>query len=515
VKTNQPFRIGIVVVAYNAAATLAHVLDRIPDDLRKRVEVVLVCDDHSVDGTYEVGQAYQRKAPELPVEVIRRPRNLGYGGNQKASYRWAIEYGLDIVVLLHGDGQYAPECMGDLLAPLETGECDAVFGSRMLDRGSARRGGMPFYKFIGNRILTGVENRIVGLSLSEWHSGYRAYSINALRAIPFESNSDGFNFDTQIIIQLCEANQRIIEVPISTYYGDEICYVNGMHYAVDVVTDVLRYKANKVGFGTGNLAFASRAYDLKVGDNTSHVRILESLTEEPRSKVLDLGCSDGKLSAQFRELGHHVTGIDIEVLEGVEDAVDRFITADLDAGIPENAGTGYDVVVAGDVLEHVRRPDELLRDIRACLTSNGTVLASIPNFAHWYPRLRVVLGLFDYDRRGILDSTHLRFFTRRSFERLVHEAGFVVAHCQPIGIPTEVFGERDEPRVGNASSEQPRRFVAALFDYFNTMSVRLRPNLFASQYVYKLAPQSAPTIADRDRADFGRELLPIVQETTA
>jgi hypothetical protein len=91
----------------------------------------------------------------------------------------------------------------------------------------------------------------------------------------------------------------------------------------------------------------------------------------------------------------------------------------------------------------------------------------------------------------------------------------VVVHCQPIGIPTEVFGERADPRVGNGSNEQPRRFVGALFDYFNTMSVRLRPNLFASQYVYKLAPQSAPTVADRDRADFGRELLSIVQETTA
>ncbi len=201
----QAKRVGIVVVAYNAATTLAHVLDRIPEVIRRRIEVVLICDDCSEDATYEIGLEYKRRTPDLPIEVVRRPANLGYGGNQKAAYRWAIDHGLDMVVLLHGDGQYAPELMGDLLRPLEEGEADAVFGSRMVQRGSARSGGMPLYKYVGNRILTWVQNRLVGQSLSEWHSGYRAYSVDALRTIPLESNSDGFNFDTQIIIQLIEA----------------------------------------------------------------------------------------------------------------------------------------------------------------------------------------------------------------------------------------------------------------------------------------------------------------------
>jgi glycosyltransferase involved in cell wall biosynthesis len=221
-------RIGILVVAYNAASTLAGVLDRIPADFRSRVEQVLVCDDHSEDSTYRVGLDYRRAVPDMPLHVIRHERNLGYGGNQKAGYRWAIEHGLDIVVLLHGDGQYAPEVLEEIVAPLEHDACDAVLGSRILVPGAARAGGMPLYKYVGNRILTTAQNAIVGASLSEWHSGYRAYRVDALRSIPFEQSSDGFDFDTQILLQLMEAGKVIEEVPIPTYYGDEICYVDGI-----------------------------------------------------------------------------------------------------------------------------------------------------------------------------------------------------------------------------------------------------------------------------------------------
>src|SRR5277367_4246638 len=193
-------RIGIVVVAYNAASTLAAVLDRLPASFRSKVADVVVCDDASSDCTYSVGKDYQAET-DLPLTVIRRPQNLGYGGNQKAAYRWAIERGLDIVVLLHADGQYAPEVIEDLIAPFETTHCDAVFGSRLMDPGSARIGGMPFYKYVGNRILSKFSNAATGLDLTEWHSGYRAYRVQALTEIPFESNSDGFDFDTEIILQ--------------------------------------------------------------------------------------------------------------------------------------------------------------------------------------------------------------------------------------------------------------------------------------------------------------------------
>ena len=173
-------KIGILVVAYNAATTLAKVLDRIPVEIYPAIEEVIVSDDHSQDSTYLVGLRYQQIS-DLPITLIRQPTNLGYGGNQKVGYDLAIEHGLDIVVMLHGDGQYAPEYLPQIVEPLLDGEADAVFGSRMMEKGAARRGGMPLYKFIGNRILSTFENAVLGTDLSEFHSGYRAYSVERAR----------------------------------------------------------------------------------------------------------------------------------------------------------------------------------------------------------------------------------------------------------------------------------------------------------------------------------------------
>ena len=202
--TPEP-RIGVLVVAYNAASSLASVLDRIPTDFRRRIAKVLVFDDHSQDSTYLVGLGYQQLSDDLPLEVIRHPQNLGYGGNQKAGYRRAIELDLDIIVLLHGDGQYAPELLPDMVAPLATGEADAVFGSRMMVKGAARDGGMPLYKYVGNKVLTRFENAALGTRLSEFHSGYRAYRVASLDQLDLASYSDGFDFDTEIIIGLVDS----------------------------------------------------------------------------------------------------------------------------------------------------------------------------------------------------------------------------------------------------------------------------------------------------------------------
>ncbi len=437
-------RIGILVVAYNAATTLASVLDRIPPDVRGSIEEVIVADDASPDGgsTYLVGLGYQSRGSDLPLKVIRHEKNLGYGGNQKAGYRYAIDQGFDIIAMLHGDGQYAPEALPDILQPLIEGRADAVFGSRMMIPGAARRGGMPRYKYLGNKILSTLQNKLLGSNLSEFHSGYRAYSVAALASIPFEKNADGFNFDTQIILQLFDAGKRIVEVPIPTYYGDEICHVNGMKYAKDIMSDTVRYRLQKMGFGTGNLARAGDAYDLKPTENSSHGAILRRMATEPPSKVLDLGCSSGLLGAELRRLGHHVTGVDALALPGVTERVDHFVAADLEAGIPAEVGRGFDVVVAGDVVEHLRNGENLLNGMAEVVRPGGFVLVSVPNVAHWYPRLRILSGRFGYDQRGILDRTHLRFFTRRSFERLATDAGFRIRRCEASGLPLEVMAQR-------------------------------------------------------------------------
>jgi 2-polyprenyl-3-methyl-5-hydroxy-6-metoxy-1,4-benzoquinol methylase len=474
-------RIGILVVAYNAASTLHQVLDRIPPGFRPQIAQVLVSDDASHDATYLVGLGWQQMHDDLPLTVIRQEHNLGYGGNQKAGYRWAIEHDLDIVVLLHGDGQYAPELLPDMVAPLVEGEADAVFGSRMLDAGRARRGGMPRYKYVGNRILTTFENTVMGADLSEWHSGYRAYSVAALREIPFERNSDGFDFDTEVIVQLMEAGKHIAEIPIPTYYGDEISHVNGLKYAWDISGDVVRYRLHKMGFGSGELAFASGEYEAKGSADSSHALVVRRVLARPTGRVLDLGCGDGTIGARLRDAGWEVTGVDLAESPGVSDRLDRFVRADLDDGLPGELGGGppFDVVLAADVLEHVREPAQLLEQLHRVVAPGGIVLASIPNVAHWYVRARVLLGRWDYDRRGILDRTHLRFFTRRSFARLAEREGWKVRAATPTGLPLDIV-----ERGGEGQAAGARRLVSRI----DRLGVAVWPTLFGYQFLFELEP---------------------------
>ena len=155
-------RLLIFVVAYNAETTIEKVLSRIPASLHQPNVEVLIIDDSSTDDTFLSGLRYQQAHSALKITVLRTPENQGYGGNQKLGYRYAIENSFDLVALIHGDGQYAPEKLPSLLAPLIANEADAVFGSRMIDKEAARAGGMPLYKWLGNQILTSYQNIMLG-----------------------------------------------------------------------------------------------------------------------------------------------------------------------------------------------------------------------------------------------------------------------------------------------------------------------------------------------------------------
>jgi glycosyltransferase involved in cell wall biosynthesis len=474
--------IGVVVVAYNAAATLGGVLDRIPVSFRPKICEVIVSDDASEDETVAVGLVYLSRTADLPITLVRQDRNLGYGGNQKACYRLAMEHGLEFVVLLHGDGQYAPELLPMMVEPLVAGDADAVLGSRMLDKGAARAGGMPLYKFVGNKILSRVQNAVVGTELSEWHSGYRAYRVSALAELPLDRASDDFHFDTEILLQLMEAGKRIVEVPIPTYYGDEICYVNGLQYAGNVTKAVVRYRAHRMGLGRGDTAFASDRYEAKHAPDSSHGEVVSELAARPRSKVLDLGCADGLVAERLRAQGHTVVGVDIDATDAVKERVDRFVAADLDRGMPPDlADEAFDVVIAADVFEHLRDPQHLLDEIHAVLADDAIVLVTVPNFAHWYPRARVAIGRFDYDRRGILDRGHVRFFTRRSFIRLARESGYDVVDSRALGIPFEVVDRGANRQGASRSGGGVGRRLAASIDRAGRA---VWPTLFAYQWLF-------------------------------
>ena len=241
-------KILIFVVAYNAERHIVETLDRIDRSWLSTIDYeILIIDDASIDNTARLCKQYALANPDLKITIKSTERNLGYGGNQILGYQYAIEYNFDIVVLLHGDGQYAPEFLKAMATPILQGRAQLVLGSRMIEKMEALRGKMPFYKWIGNQVLTFVQNLLLNVRLAEFHTGYRAYSVEALNTTPFKFNSHYFDFDTEIIIQFIDQKYQIEEVKIPTFYGDEISYVNGFKYAFLIVWATLKSRFCKMG----------------------------------------------------------------------------------------------------------------------------------------------------------------------------------------------------------------------------------------------------------------------------
>lgn len=225
-------RLLIFVVAYNAQQHITKTLDRISRDWLTTTDYkILVINDASVDMTGQLIADYMISHPDIDITYLDNDVNLGYGGNQKRGYEYAIQYNYDVVALLHGDGQYAPEYLPQMITPILDSQAELVLGSRMMDKMKALEGNMPLYKWIGNQTLTFLQNKLLSSSLTEFHTGYRAFKVDALKNIPFANNSNYFDFDTEIIIQLLDTNARTKEISIPTFYGDEISYVNGLKYA--------------------------------------------------------------------------------------------------------------------------------------------------------------------------------------------------------------------------------------------------------------------------------------------
>ena len=231
----------IYVVAYNHENFILDTLNKIPKQLSSRYNVeILVADDFSSDKTIKIAKKFNPKKFKFKIHFHKK--NFGYGGNQKIGYFYAIKNKFEYVVLLHGDGQYAPEFLPKILKTLEKKEYAAVFGSRMIKKSAALSGGMPYYKFVGNIVLTCIQNFLLKTKLSEFHSGYRAYKVDCLKKILFELNSNDYCFDTEIIIQIILSKMKIKEIAIPTFYGDEISYVNGLKYAIQIVYQTFRGK---------------------------------------------------------------------------------------------------------------------------------------------------------------------------------------------------------------------------------------------------------------------------------
>lgn len=231
-------RVAAVLPAYNAEKTLANTVADIPRDV---VDDIILVDDASHDRTVDV-------ARQLGLHVVVHEKNRGYGGNQKTCYASAMARGADIVVMVHPDHQYDPHFVKSLVEPIANGHADAVFGSRMLTPHGALEGGMPYWKYVPNIVLTKLANLVLGLHLSEYHSGFRAYSRQVLSKISFDHNSDDFVFDTEIIIQLKHAGFRIQEIAIPTRYfkdASSIGLKRSMEYGLNILATLWHYALHR------------------------------------------------------------------------------------------------------------------------------------------------------------------------------------------------------------------------------------------------------------------------------
>jgi glycosyltransferase involved in cell wall biosynthesis len=237
----EPPRSKIVVVmpAFNAAKTLRMTYSDLPRDV---VDSVILVDDGSSDDTVEI-------ARQLGLEVFIHNRNYGYGANQKTCYREALRAGADIVVMVHPDYQYDPKLVPEVIAPIRQGRADVVLGSRLMGSSPVKQG-MPWWKFVANRFLTGLENLVFGLRMSEYHTGYRAFRREALEAVNIEMNSDRFIFDQEILAQMVELKFRITEVPVPTRYFAEASsasFWQSMRYGIEILWLLGRFCLHRAG----------------------------------------------------------------------------------------------------------------------------------------------------------------------------------------------------------------------------------------------------------------------------
>jgi glycosyltransferase involved in cell wall biosynthesis len=503
-------RVAVFIVCYNAERHIEEVLGRIPDWVSGKLAEVFVIDDSSQDGTVQRAVAAEWTHAGVPLRIFRTPYNQGYGGNQRLGFLYAIAQGFDIVVLLHGDGQYAPEFLPDILAEYSGPQgADAVYGSRFMTRWGALKGGMPLYKFVGNRILTRAQNRIIGARLSEMHSGYRSYRTAALKKVPFELNSRGFDFDSDIIIQFTAAGLAIREVAIPTFYGDEICRVNGLRYAWACMIAATQYRLMQLEIFYGpkfDIPNRARKYTIKESPTSLHHHVRQ-LPLAAGSEALDVGGGDGSaVGRAHADRGVRMVSVDQNISVGdaageeakVHPNMAR-IAADLDGDWPARlGGRRFDAVFALDVLEHMKVPERAARQIFAVMKPGGKLYASTGNIAFWPIRAMLFLGLFNYGRRGILDLTHTRLFTVPSFQRLLRDAGFRIDSARCFGPPIEDLSR------GHSG-------LLRLMDRTSSLLARAWPRMFGYQILIEATrPDSIGTLMDQtfvDRRVPGKEAL--------
>ncbi len=434
-------KVLIFIVCFNDEKSIEGVLGQIPKEVFENTSFeteILIIDNHSSDRTFYAARDFADSHPQWKFTILYNPRSQGYGGNQKIGFRYAIKNGFDAVVLLHGDGRYAPQQVGEMIGPVLAGEGDAVLGSRMIRQRQALKDGMPLYKWIGNIALTSVQNRILGSRLSEFHSGYRAYSVRAIEHIPYEHNSDGFDFDTDIIIQFLDTGKRIKEIAVPTFWGSEIAGAHGLRYSLRVLCSSILSRVMRLGiYYHPKFDYEPETnyrYREKFGYPSSHQFALEQV--KAGTTVVDIGCGPGFMAEQLARKNVRTISIDRQIQQRTREHSSQCIEADADKYDFADDFGKVDYILVLDIIEHLKSPERLLRVLRERFSRDcPTVIITTGNIAFLPLRVSLLFAGFHYGRRGILDMDHTRLFTFSSLRRTLRLNGYEIVSCRGLPAP--------------------------------------------------------------------------------
>ena len=499
-------RLLIFVICYNTEKFIEKVLERIPDSVlnHDRFEVeLLIIDDQSADETFATAVKYTRQwNASFPITILRNPRNLGYGGIQKVGYHYAIKHNFDAVLLLHGDGQYPPEMIADMVLPILDGETDAMLGSRMIKKANALKGGMPLYKWVGNQILTRMQNVILGSDLAEFHTGFRAYSVPFLKSVPFEYNSNYYDFDTDILIQLFDTKHKVREIPIPTYYGEQISYLNGIRYGFLVLKTSMHSRLVPRGiFYHPKFDYQedNSFYTIKVGFPSSHEFALARV--EPDTTVLDVGCGPGYMARALSQKSVKVISVDKYIQPETKEYSYKTVEADLDNARFTVEDTGHvDTILLLDIIEHLKKPERLLNQLREDYAPlNPTVVITTGNIAFFITRFMLLLGQFNYGKRGILDLDHTRLFTFQYLRKVLLQCGYDVVEEKGIPGPFPLaIGDNWLGRFMVSVNGLLIRLSKSLFSY--QIAVVARPRLTVDHLLHNAQQAAEERLATMEKA---------------
>ncbi|MBI4860568.1 MAG: methyltransferase domain-containing protein [Candidatus Riflebacteria bacterium] len=343
---------------------------------------------------------------------------------------------------------------------------------------------MPFYKLVGNRVLTWLQNRLTGRSLSEYHTGFRGYSRRFLERVRFEVNTNDFHFDTEVLLQAFTVNAAVVEFPIPTHYGEEICHVNGLAYAWRALRATLQYRLHQVGMFCSlkyRNSESTRYSDKSQALYSSHAIALALVGELEPGTLLDIGCGPGHIARLIRNTGVRVTGIDLEAPP--EGQLDEFHRCDLAREDLPVDPFRFDSVLMLDVIEHLEDVEGFLLKLRnrsaAALEDlrSTTIILSTPNVAFVTVRVMLALGRFNYADRGILDVSHKRLFTQSALLRMLDDCGYEVERLIPVGVPFERVVGGALGRLLGLVSTALARVWSGLFAFQFMVVCRARPSV--------------------------------------